>query len=426
MNVPHSQTDALSQHASVLTVHREGRYLIMPGMATVHSHAFQRALRGRTQRSRTQANTFWTWRGLMFALAERLNPEELFHIARFAYVELAMSGITAIGEFHYLHHDVGGRPYADRVMLAEAMIQAAKEAGVRITLIRAAYMRAGYQQDLVAGQERFCDRTIDAVLADMETLQHRYAQDPMVRIALAAHSIRAVPLEHIKTLAAYARSKEMPFHMHVAEQRREIQECQSEYGMTPVDLLSRHGMLDDRFVAIHATHLRKKEIAELGHSQAFIGICRTTERDLGDGTPALPALLQAGARLCFGVDSHASGDAFEEMRAAELDMRPRAEARHVAAEAPLLLAAATQIGYQAIGFADAWQEDRIKLNAEDASIAGTDDHLCADAVVFGATPRAVDQVEVGGQVIVDGGQHQHYGEALSGFLKTMQSDLLSQ
>jgi formiminoglutamate deiminase len=336
-----------------------------------------------------------------------------------------MSGVTAIGEFHYLHHDRGGQPYVNRVALSEALIQAARAAGIRITLIRAAYMRAGYQQTLAPGQERFCDPSVEQVLADVETLQARYAHDPMVRIALAAHSIRAVPLEHVVALAAYARARQLPFHMHVAEQRRELEECRSEYGATPVALLAHHGILDERFVAIHATHLNEDEIAAVGAARAFVGLCRTTERDLGDGAPETAALVRAGARLCFGVDSHASGDAFEEMRAAELDMRVKAEARHVAAEAPLLLGAATRAGYQAIGFDEEWRADTVWLDAGDASIAEADGDLLADAVVFGATPRAVDRVQVAGQVIVTGGRHMNYDEALAGFHQTIGDDALA-
>jgi len=231
-----------------------------------------------------------------------------------------------------------------------------------------------------------------------------------------------VPLEHVATLAAYARAQQLPFHMHVAEQRRELTECQNEYGTTPVELLARHGILDERFVAIHATHLTPAEIAALGAARAYIGLCRTTERDLGDGAPETAALVQAGAQICFGVDSHASGDAFEEVRAAELDMRVQAEARHVAAEAPRLLDAATRAGYQAIGFGAEWQTDTVWLNADDASIAGADDELLADAVIFGATPRAVDRAEVAGRVIVDGGRHVRYDEALAAFQKTIKRE----
>jgi formiminoglutamate deiminase len=408
-------------HEGTPAVRREGRYLTLPGLATVHSHAFQRALRGRTQRRSADAATFWTWREQMFALAGRLDPEQVFNIARFAFVELAMSGVTAVGEFHYLHHDRDGRPYADRLALSEAVIQAAQAAGIRITLIRAAYLRAGYQQALTVAQQRFCDASVEQVLADVEALRARYAHDPMVQVAIAAHSLRAVALEQVAALAAYARAQQMPLHMHVAEQRRELAECQGEYGTTPVELLARHGILDQRFVAIHATHLTTAEIAALGAARSYIGLCRTTERDLGDGTPETAALVQAGARLCFGVDSHASGDAFEEPRAAELDMRVRAEARHVAAEAPLLLDAATRSGYQAIGFGTAWHADAVWLDAEDASLAGASDQLLADAVIFGATPRAVERVAVAGRVIVEGGRHVSYDEALVGFQKVIDS-----
>jgi formimidoylglutamate deiminase len=403
------------------TVRQQGDALVLPGLATVHSHAFQRALRGRTQRRSSAAASFWSWRGLMFALAERLSPETLYQLALFAYVELAQSGVTTVGEFHYVHHQRGGQPYDNRLELAEALIAAARAAGLRITLIRAAYLRAGYQQELVAGQDRFYDPAVELVLGDLEELQRRYRADPLVQIGVAAHSIRAMQVEHIATLAAYAREQSLPFHMHVAEQRRELAECQAEYGLTPVALLADRGILDGRFVAIHATHLSAPEIAALGTAGAFIGLCRTTERDLGDGTPALDALLAGGAKLCFGVDSHASSDAFEEIRAAELDMRVAAEARHVAAEAPRLLDAATRNGYAALGWGDAWQHDALWLNANDASLAGADPALLADAVVFGATPRAVQRVVVNGHTIVEQGRHIRYDEALAGYRAALEA-----
>jgi formimidoylglutamate deiminase len=419
--VVHYAPHTYSEHGMELfpfeepVVRQQGTALVLPGLATVHSHAFQRALRGRTQRRSTAAASFWSWRGLMFALAERITPETMFQLAFFAYVELAQTGVTAVGEFHYLHHDRGGQPYADRLALAEAVIAAAHAAGLRITLIRAAYLRAGYQQELVAGQDRFYDPDVDLVLADLEALRKRYAADPLVRIGVAAHSIRAVPLDQTRMLVAYARAHGLPFHMHLAEQRRELTECETEYGTTPVALLANNKLLDERFVAIHATHLSAAEVAALGAARSFVGLCRTTERDLGDGTPALDGLLTAGARLCFGVDSHASGDAFEEIRAAELDIRSVAEARHVAAEAPRLLDAATRIGYEAIGWGAAWQQDRLYLHADDASVVGADPALLADAVIFGATPRAVERVVVNGHTIVEQGRHRRYDEALQGY-----------
>lgn len=400
-------------------IRRENNHIIMPGLATAHSHAFQRALRGRTQRRATQAGSFWSWRGLMYTLAEKLTPDDIFNISRFAFVELAMSGVTAVGEFHYLHHGPGGQPYPNRTELAEAVIRAAQEAGLRITLIRAAYLRAGHNQALAPAQQRFADPSLEPVLQDVQSLIQRFGDTPGVQIALAAHSIRAVPRQQVQELAGYARQRGLMFHMHVAEQQREIEECLAEYGRRPVALLVEDGVLDSNFVGIHATHLDNSEIQALGQAGAFVCLCRTTERDLGDGLPEVAGLAQAGARLCVGVDSHAGPDAFEEIRAVELDDRSRAKARTVAAEAPALLQAATGYGYQAIGMADAWQSDRVYLKADDPAIALISDDLLADAIVFGATPRAVDKVEVGGQVIVEGGAHLQYEAAYRGYERTL-------
>ncbi len=399
-------------------VYHAGAHWVMPGMATAHSHAFQRALRGRTQRRQTETASFWSWRGLMYRLVEHLDPEDVYHISRFAYTELAMSGVTAVGEFHYLHHNQGGLPYTNRTELAEAVIQAAKDVGIRICLIRTAYLRAGFQQTLEVAQHRFVDSAVDLVLQDLEALQTAFANDPLVTVAVAAHSLRAVPIQAVKVLADYATEHKLPLHMHICEQRRELEECQSEYGRTPVNLLADHGILSPQFVGIHGTHLSQNEIQTLGEAQAFVCLCRTTERDLGDGLPQTAALAQAGIRLCVGVDSHATSDAFEEIRAIELDDRSRTEARHVVAEAPALLSAATGLGYQAIG-APQPAADIVHLKANDATLAGIDDQLATDAIIFAATPRAVDKVTVGGQVIVENGIHRCYDAAWVGYRKTL-------
>lgn len=403
------------------TVQRQGERLIMPGLATAHSHAFQRALRGRTQRRATQAGSFWSWRGLMYSLVEKLEPEDVFNLSRFAYTELAMSGVTAVGEFHYLHHAPGGDPYANRLAMAEAVIEAARAVGVRITLIRTVYLRAGHGQALAPAQQRFADIALAPIFQDVETLMQRFAGDPLVRVALAAHSIRAVPLDQVVELAAFAEAHDLPFHMHLAEQRREIEECWQEYGRRPVDLLAEAGVLGPRFVAVHATHLTEAEIAALGRAGTFVCLCRTTERDLGDGLPRTRDLVQAGVKLCVGVDSHAGSDAFEEIRAVELDDRSRTEARHVVAEAAGLLEMATSHGYQAIGFGQAGQADRVSLNADDASLAGAADDLLSEAVIFGATPRAVEEVLIEGRTIVRAGIHVEYEEARRGYLAALRN-----
>ena len=355
----------------------------------------------------------------MYRLVERLHPDDLYAISRFAYTELAMSGVTAVGEFHYVHHGLGGCPYAERTELAEAVVRAARDVGIRICLIRTAYLRAGYNQTPVPAQKRFIDPSTEEVIGDLDVLRSRYKNDPLVSLAAAAHSVRAVPLPEIRNLAAYAEQHGLPFHMHVSEQRSELDECRNENGATPVALLSSEGILSSRFVAVHATHLDETEVAALGENCSFVCICRTTERDLGDGLPPTSELLRAGARLCVGVDSHACENAFEEVRAVELDERSRLEQRHAAAEAPVLLDAATRQGYAACGLDGMWKEDQVCLDPNDPSIAGIDPDLALDAILFGATPRAVESVVVAGKQIVAEGRHVQFDEIFEQYRKSL-------
>lgn len=397
----------------------EGDRIVVPGLATAHSHAFQRALRGRTQRRGRGGDSFWSWRGLMYQFAERLDPESIYALSRFAYAELAMAGVTAVGEFHYVHHGPDGTPYEDRIALADAVIRAARDVGLRICLLRVIYQRAGQDRPPEGAQVRFSDSDIDDALADADAIASRFASDARVTVGLAPHSVRAVPVDGIVSAAQFARDRDMPFHMHVAEQRRELKECVAEHGSPPVRMLADAGVVDDRFVAVHATHLAPDEIEALGAAEAFACICRTTERDLGDGLCDAAALVAAGARLCTGVDSHAIADPFEEMRAIELDDRSRAEARHVAAEAPALLAAGTTNGYAAIGLSDAAGDDRVVLDATDPGLAGTSEATVDDAVVFGACPRAVQEVHVGSTPIVRHGRVPDYDEIRTAFDVTL-------
>ena len=372
---------------------RDGDRLLLPGLATAHSHAFQRALRGRAQRAR---GSFWSWRGLMYELASRVGPEDVEALSRFAFAELARAGVTAVGEFHYLHHQPDGTPYADRTELADAVIRAALEVGLRVALLRVIYERPGHGRAPEGAQRRFVDASLDDALADVEALAARWKDEPRVRVGVAPHSVRAVTLGSIVEAARFAEARALPLHMHVSEQRREIHECLAEHGARPVRLLADAGVLGPRFVAVHATHLAADEVRALGG--AFVCLCRTTERDLGDGLPPTHALVRAGARLCFGADSHASSDPFEEMRAAELDERSRTE-RRALLEAPALLEAASAGGYAAIGMAGLEREDEVALDARDDALAGARDATLDDAIVFGAGPRAVRGVRVGGAAL---------------------------
>jgi formiminoglutamate deiminase len=397
------------------------RLLRLPGLASAHSHAFQRALRSRTHRRSNPSESFWSWRGLMFALAAQLDPDSIFELSRYAFVELAQSGVTAVGEFHYVHHAPGGQSYAQRTVMAERVIDAALAAGIRITLLRTVYLRAGFRQTLAPGQDRFVDRTLDEALADTLTLHTRYAGHPRVRIGIAPHSIGAVPIVQVAAIAQFARSHGLPCHMHISEQRRELDECRQEYATTPVALLAEHGILDGAFTGIHGTHMTAAEIAALGGSGAHLCICRTTERDLGDGQPDVAEMVDAGVPLCIGVDSHASSDHFEEMRAVELDERIRSERRVAALQATQLLKMGSHSGYRSIGWADAIGADQVLLRPDDPALAGFDPALPDDAVVFAGSPRAVEQVSVGDATIVEAGVHPLLAASRTAFVSRLQS-----
>lgn len=399
-------------------VRREGDTLVLPGLASAHSHAFQRAIRGRTHARTEGASTpatFWSWRAAMYRFASRLDPEGAYALARFAYAELARHGVTAVGEFHYVHHQADGTPYDDRTILADATIRAARDAGLRVTLLRVLYTRAGAHRPPEPEQRRFCDPSIERALADVETLRARHAGDPLVRIGVAPHSVRAVPKEWLVEAADFARERGLPFHVHVAEQRRELRECLAEHGRRPIELLAELGAIDTRFVGVHATHLRPHEARLL--RGAFVCVCRTTERDLGDGAPDLGALRDAGARFCVGTDSHASSDPFEELRAVELDERVRREARQVAFDGAELLRIGSAEGYASIGFDGREHEDRVVLDANDVSLegAGAD----ADAVIFAGSGRAVRQVEVAGERIVEDGVPRGFEDTRDAFRATL-------
>ena len=388
----------------------EGERILLPGIASAHSHAFQRALRARTQRAR---GSFWSWRGLMYELAARMTPEDVYDLSRFAFVELACAGVTAVGEFHYVHHQPSGAPYDDRNELANAVTRAALDAGLRITLLRVLYQRAGLGRAIEGAQRRFVDPSLDRALSDVSALASRWAAEPRVQIGLAPHSVRAVTREWIAEAARFCEERAMPMHMHVSEQRREVRECLAEHGRRPVALLDELGVLGPRFTAVHATHLAPHEIELLARAPSFVCLCRTTERDLGDGLPPTAELVRRGVRLSLGADSHAITDPFEEARAVELDERTRTETRCASAEASALLAASTREGYASIG--QTGRGDRVVLDATSPELVGADEAQLDDAVIFAASPRSVREVWVAGARIVERAMHVRYSEARAGF-----------
>lgn len=318
--------------------------LTIPGLANCHSHAFHRALRGRTQRGR---GTFWTWREQMYDVAARLTPDTYYELARATYREMVLAGITSVGEFHYLHHGPDGTPYDDPNSMSHALVAAAHDAGIRIALLDTCYLASGIGSAPQGVQVRFSDGDAESWVARVESAE----LGPDVRLGAAIHSVRAVPREQMWQVTGWAEQQRAPLHVHLSEQVAENDACLAAYGATPAEVLEDAGALGPRTSAVHATHLGDPDIELLGGSSTHACFCPTTERDLGDGIGASRRLHDAGSPLTLGSDSHAVIDLFEEMRAVELDERlaTRQRGHWTAAE---LLIAATHAGHRSLGFGD--------------------------------------------------------------------------
>ena len=381
------------------------RGLTIPGLANTHSHAFHRALRGRTHKGK---GTFWTWRERMYAVAARLTPDTYRDLARATFAEMALAGVTSVGEFHYLHHGADGQPYDDPNEMSAVLVAAAAEAGIRITLLDTCYLTSSVDGSPLEGpQRRFGDGDATAWAARVNAFAP--AVDHL-RVGAAIHSVRAVPAEQIPDVATWAEQKEAPLHVHLSEQRAENIACLAHYHRTPTELLADAEALGPRTTAVHATHMSDVDRSLLGDSDTGVCMCPTTERDLADGIGPAWALVDGGSPLSLGSDSHAVIDLFEEARAVELDERLRDEQRgHFAAEE--LLGAATAAGHAALGWADAGaimpgaRADLVAVRMDTVRTAGFDPHEAAATVVFAATAADVSDVVVSGKAIVRDGRH---------------------
>ncbi|MFE6978376.1 formimidoylglutamate deiminase [Streptomyces sp. NPDC057682] len=385
------------------------RGLTLPGLANTHSHAFHRALRSTVQ---VGSGTFWTWRETMYRIASRLTPDTYYDLARAVYAEMALAGITAVGEFHYLHHAPGGTPYDNPNAMGEALIAAARAAGIRITLLDTAYLSAGFGPRPSAPlepdphQRRFSDGTAEAWAERASLLKG----DDHTLIGAAVHSVRAVPADQLATVAAWAEERQAPLHVHLSEQTAENEACLAVHGRTPARLLADHGVLGPRTTGVHNTHLTPEDIALVGSHGTGTCMCPTTERDLADGIGPAAALQDAGSPLSLGSDSHAVIDLFEEARAMELNERLRTRARgHWTAAA--LLRAATADGHAALGRPDAGvlepgaPADLVTVAMDSVRTAGPVPRLAAEAAVFAASAADVRHTVVAGRHLVRDGRH---------------------
>lgn len=395
------------------------RRALLPGMVNAHSHAFQRVIRGRTEhRSQHTSDSFWTWREQMYAAANRLGPEEIYAASRLAFLEMALTGITAVGEFHYIHHSPDGSTYDDPNLLARAVIRAARDAGIRIALLRVAYARAGFETEANPQQIRFIEASPDTYLKHLEQLLSApELKDGMAWAGVAPHSVRAVPLDYLKTIISFAKDRDLPTHMHVAEQPAEVSACIKEYGRSPVALLDTEGLLSKRFTAVHAIHVTPKAIAAMAQTGAIVCACPTTERNLGDGVVPVDSYFDAGVRVSLGTDSQIQIDLLEDARELEYHLRLQKTARNVLAPAGdatssalarRLFDCATVNGAASIGFDGGKLEpgapaDFFTVDLDDLSIAGCAVEDLLANIVFSLSKTAVQDVVVAGKQIVSNG-----------------------
>jgi formiminoglutamate deiminase len=373
---------------------------VLPGFANAHSHAFHRALRGRTHAG---GGTFWTWREQMYVVASRLDPDSYLDLARAVFIEMALAGMTAVGEFHYLHHDREGRRYADPNTMGTALIEAARDAGIRITLLDACYLSGGLEawghRPPDAVQQRFSDGSVTAWADRVAQLR----DSPTARIGSALHSVRAVPEPALESVNHLVLPR--PLHVHLSEQPAENYAVQEFYGCTPAELLARNTLLGPETTAVHATHPTASDLALLGDTHTAVCFCPTTERDLADGIGPAVDLARAGSPLCLGSDSHAMIDMFEEIRGLETHERLLSSERGRFTPVELV-AAASAAGYDSLGWdggriAEGALADFIVVAADSVRTVGSR----PDQVVHSATATDVRRVVVGGRTVVNDGEH---------------------
>ncbi|HSY02400.1 MAG TPA: formimidoylglutamate deiminase [Acidobacteriaceae bacterium] len=397
---------------------------LLPGFVNTHSHSFQRLIRGKSESRVTSGKDFWSWRGTMYHAAAHLTPQQVYDVARMAFLEMALAGTTTVGEFHYVHTTPSGQPYDDPNILSKQVIAAAQSIGIRIVLLRTAYLRAGYQLPPDPGQARFYE-TSTAFLANLETLVKEFpAGSPQVSIGVAPHSLRAVPLDDLRDIAAWARNQRLPLHMHMSEQVAENEACLREYGNTPVALLRDAGLLGPDWTAIHATHTTTDEIAMIASEHATICACPTTERNLGDGIFAADRVMKSGVRVALGSDSQAQIDPLEDARELDYHLRLALQQRAILDQigkqslAARLFDSATVNGARALAvptgdLAPNSRADFFTIDRRDISIAGHSAENLLPLIVFGLNRTAIRDVAVNGNLIVRDGHHPHHQEVVT-------------
>lgn len=410
--------------ADTLTTVKMPGKAILPGLVNGHSHSFQRLIRGVAEHCGSNGDDFWAWRNTMYRAASQLEPDDVFDVARMTFLEMALSGITAVGEFHYVHRRQDGTPYEDPNLLAKRIIEAANSVGLRICLLRVAYARAGFELPPNPGQQRFYESCEDY----LESLD-RLASDlrggtSTVSMGVAPHSIRAVTLESLKRISAWAEELQLPIHMHIAEQAAEIAACEREYGLSPIRLLAQHGLLSDRLTLVHAIHTSSDEVAAMAAANVTICSCPTTERNLGDGIIDAEKAVEQGILFSFGSDSQATIDLLEDARELDYHLRLKRQRRVLLDGIDGKDMAARLFRYATVGGARSLRmktgllepgrpADFFSVDLQDVSIAGVAAEELLPMIVFSLERTAVRDVVMNGRTVVSEGRHALADEIVS-------------
>jgi formimidoylglutamate deiminase len=400
--------------------------IVIPGITNAHSHAFQRALAGRTEERAPEAkDNFWTWRSRMYRLAGRIDAEAMTAVARQLYIEMLCAGYTGVAEFHYLHRETPARPPSDAMF--DALVTAANESGIRLTYVPVLYERAGFDEPRPNAEQRRFATTLDEFEAHYRSAQEAAAGAFVVGVG--AHSLRAVTADSLRRVASWSQADGVPMHLHIAEQQREVEQCVAALGARPVRWLTEHFDLDKRWCLVHATHIDDAEAGALAGSGAVVCLCPSTEGNLGDGLFPLRNYLQSGGRIAIGSDSHVSVNPFEELRWLEYGQRLASQSRNVAALHDghtgrslfqLALAGGSLAGGHArAGLAAGAHADLVVLDDQSPALAGHEADTLLDALVFSGLPLPIDKVMVHGEWRVLNGRHVDAERAASDYARAI-------
>ena len=404
----------------------------LPGMPNLHSHAFQRAMAGLTEYAANPEDSFWSWRDLMYKFALKLTPEDIEAIAAQLYMEMLKAGYTSVGEFHYLHHNLDGSPYERRAETSHAVIRAAQNAGIGITHIPVLYHFGGFGEQAAGdGQRRFIN-DVDGIITIIEDVQKTYRDDDNISLGLSHHSLRAVSADMMieATKAAHSLNPDMPIHIHIAEQIKEVNDCLDHTGKRPVEYLYDSITVDEKWCLVHATHLNEGEIKMIAGSGAITGLCPTTEANLGDGIFPLPDYAGASGRFGIGSDSHISMSVTEELRLLEYGQRLTKQRRNVAHSksephiGAYLYKQNVKGGAQALGKNSGSLDvgnrfDVVVLDHDHALLYGREGDFVLDSFIFAGNHNTIKDVLIGGKTIIRNGEHAREDEITRNYKRTL-------